>query len=438
MMKAILKKVKVKSRDSLKFLFVKLTVVINQPTLTALVLARLASRLGQGNQYRVLVMGRSIFTDDIRAMVEFSGQIEYQIIHLSFFQVIFDHFVSKSSQAKITESNYHNVKEGVEGQQRYYRYLEKMFGPLKQRLGFQAVISGNIGYIVQQELAKVCLEKNVAFVVLHKEAVVVSQAYDNFLNVYKHHHFFGHKVMFYNNQCLQGFLHLNIPGLTTEKAVCVGIPRFDNYFLKKYSDQEPLNQVVFFSFLPRYSSRFLTSDHDILDKVESKAIDFFKIVYECANKHPEINFIVKTKMSSQYVDFPSKILYDSYQNGLPNVSIVNSGDPSKLIYESMAVIGFNSTTLIEALIAGKKIISPYFGDILTDRDWSFFQKYDDLVCYAKKAEDLEKYLFNKSDNSGYSEDTKKTFLEEYISTSAGGASQRAELEIIKTINNLSK
>ncbi|NUM25124.1 MAG: hypothetical protein HUU49_00700 [Candidatus Buchananbacteria bacterium] len=434
----MIKKIKVKLRDSFKFLLVKLTVVINQPALTALVLAMFASRLGQKNQYRVLVMGRSIFTDDIRSMVEFSGQIEYQVIHLSFFQVIFDHFVSRTDRTKITESNYHNVTDGVIGRQRYRAYLEKMFEPLKQRLGFQAVISGNIGYIVQQELAKICLEKNVAFVVLHKEAVVVSQAYGNFLNVYKHHHFMGHKVMFYNKQCMQGFLDLHIPGLTPDKAVCVGIPRFDNYFLRKEPDERVVNQVVFFSFLPRYSSRFLTTNEATLQNIETRAIEFFKIVYECAQRHPEVHFIVKTKMSFQYVDFPTKILRTFYPDGIKNLSIVNTGDPSELIHNALAVIGFNSTTLIEALIAGKPIISPYFGDIITDRDWSFFQKYSSLVCYAQTSEDLENCLFNKSNNLGYSDDTKKAFLEEYISISHGGASKFAEAEIIKTITNLSK
>lgn len=234
-------------------------------------------------------------------------------------------------------------------------------------------------------------------------------------------------------------MDLHIPGLTSEKVVCVGIPRFDNYFLKQdTSSGSDLSQVVFFSFLPRYSSRFLTTDPEALDKIEAKAVKFFKLVYECAYRHPEINFVIKTKMSSQYVDFPTKILQEVYPGGLSNINIVNSGDPSELIYSSMAVIGFNSTTLIEALIAGKKIISPYFGDILTNQDWSFFQKYNSLVSYVETIGDLEECLFNKNNNSGYSKDIKKAFLEEYISISVGGASKKAEEEIIKTINNLPK
>lgn len=412
-------------------LAIKASLWLHWPGATAGFFALAAKSLNSGAEYKVLCLGRSIFDDDIRAMVEFSAQINYQIIHLQYFQMIFDHFTDKIDRQQLTESNYHIVEHCAAGKIKYRQYLAKMIPKLRRLLKFQAVISGNIGYIVQQELARVCAEINVPFVVLHKEALVVLSAYGNFLQNYKHHHFVGTKVLFYNRQCMKGFLELNLPGLSLEKAGLVGIPRLDNYFQKK-TDVNEENLVVFFSFIPRFSCRFLTSDEERLKKIDEKGREFFISVMEFAGKHPELTFIVKTKMAAQYLDYPSRILYELFPGGLANLSIVNSGDPAALIKRAKIVIGFNSTTLVEALIAGKKIAMPDFSDIMAGEAWSFFEEHPGLVKSAKSAQDLEDCL-NAPADMGRVSGAKNDFLEKYISTATGGASARTEKNIIDLI-----
>ena len=143
-------------------------------------------------------------------------------------------------------------------------------------------------------------------------------------------------------------------------------------------------------------------------------------------------------MAGQYFNYPNKILVDNFKKNIDNLIITNTGDSSRLIKDSVAVIGLNSTTLVEAIIADKVIIMPYFGDIINNQPWSFFDQHPALIKYAKNLKELENYILLDYSDYKYDEEIKKDFLEKYISTSIGNASLRAENEIIKEINKFNK
>ena len=172
----------------------------------------------------------------------------------------------------------------------------------------------------------------------------------------------------------------------------------------------------------------------IWQKIDERALGFFKAVMQFAKNNLDWKVIIKTKMAGQYFDYPMKIYQEHFGGSLPNLEIINTGDPSQLIVDSRVVLGFNSTTLIEAIITGKPIICPDYGGIILDREWSFFQRYPQLAHHIRGFEDLESAIQHSS-VFRYDEKIKNVFLEEYISTTSGGASERAESEIIKTIEN---
>lgn len=413
---------------------IRLTVILDRPRLTAWVFSLIPGRAEAGKGIRVLCFGRSIFTDDIEAMKAYGGRIDYPIVHLQYFYVLYDYFTDPQERKSITESNYHAADFCKAGKLEYRDYLRKMMPWLLRYLKFDAAISGNIGYVVQQEFAVVCEEFNVPFIVLHKEAVVVPAVYGNFLAIYRHHHFKGSKALFYNRQCMQGLLDLNIPGLTQDKVELTGIPRLDRYFHANANPAIDDNLIVMFSFIPRFSCRFLTSDEKLLEAIDRRGQEFFAAVMRYAAKHPEKRLIIKTKMAAQYPEYPKRIMSSLFPEGLPNVQIVNSGDPSELIGRASVVIGFNSTTLIEAILAGKKIVSPDFSDIFGDQPWSFFDAHPGLVSYVKTVEDLDSIASSSSGPVRHDVSERNDFLETFISTATGGASKRVEEAIIKTVN----
>ncbi len=431
-------KIKIKVKKLCFNSLIKLSVMLNLPGMTAWLFAILSVTRDQRHKYTVLVLGRSIFYDDIAAMKEFSGQLNYRSVHLDYWQIIFGHFTDPVACANLSEATYHIDESSRESKKKYYEYLSKMFPYLQKYMPFEVVLTGNIGYIVQQELSRVCEDNHIPFIVLHKEAVVLPEDYQKFVNTYKDRKFLGAKMLFYNKMCRDGFLGLNLPGLLPEKAVLVGIPRLDQTFKKQAIGQGFQKQVVLFSFLPRYSLRFMDLPEAQLQKIDDRSLQFFKAVMEFAQRHSDFKVIIKTKMAGQYFKYPTNIYQEHFNGAIANLQIVNTGDPSRLIADSTVVLGFNSTTLIEAMITGKPIICPDYGDIITDREWDFFQRYPQLAYHVRSLPDLENVIMREAPNFVYQEAAKNSFLDEYISTNSGGASKRAESEIIQTIVNYSK
>ena len=158
---------------------------------------------------------------------------------------IFSHFLSAADTQDLTEFNYHSRRFPDGGNEKYYHYLLQLLPRLQRRLGFHAVLTGNIGYFEQQEIIRACRELKIPFIVLHKEAMDV---YGGYLNLYKNYRFDGDRILFYNEKIKDALLALNIPGVTADKVRVVGIPRLDAYF-QDLAKPPRDKTVLFFSLL---------------------------------------------------------------------------------------------------------------------------------------------------------------------------------------------
>lgn len=157
---------------------------------------------------------------------------------------------------------------------------------------------------------------------------------------------------------------------------------------------------------------------------------------EFAARHPEITVVIKTKAAFYYLDYVKEIYkrHFSKSKPLPNLIMTNAGDPVGLIRNSFAVLGFSSTTLIEAVIAGKIIISPNFGDLLTSqRTWDYFARHPELIVYVRSKEELDDRLLQAQSSQLPPTEKRLEFLKDLIYLPDGRASQRAEEAIIQVI-----
>lgn len=429
-------KVKRKLRYLLFLSLIKIGLNFNSIFISKLAFGFAVKKIGDKKDIKVLCFGRSIFLDDIAAMARHSKKIQYLSIHLPYWQEVFDYFTEKSERKKLTEHNYHVSNYCQEGKRKYYLFMKRLIPELKKYFKFEAVISGNFGYIVQQEVARVCKEKNIPFFVLHKEAIVVLDSYERFVGRYKDLKFLGSKILFYNDFAKNGILKQKIDGLTPQKAKTVGVPRLDNYFYdkkQKNCDISSIKQVTFFSFYPRDSFKHMTKDENILKKIEQRSVEFHKNVMSFAEKHSEYKVVIKTKAASYFIDYVNDI-YKSFNRKITNLKITNSDNATDLIKNSSVLLGFNSTIFIEGMIVNKVLISPDFGDILKNKIWSLFDQWPSLIYNIKDYNELEDILLNPSKYKISNEPEKNDFLKTYTFSSVGGACNRAEEEIIKTIN----
>ncbi len=415
---------------------IKFGLIINSPIIVAISFSLIAKKYGNNSKYRVLCFGRSIFLDDIAAMAIYGKKIQYLSVHLPFWQVIFDYFTDKTEREKLTEGNYHATDYCREGKRKYYMFMKKLIPVLVKFCNIDAFASGNICYIVQQEAARVCAEMKITFIVLHKEAIVVLDSYERFVGRYKDLKFLGSKILFYNDFAKNGILKQKIDGLTPEKAKTVGVPRLDNYFYDKKQKNRDINsikQVTFFSFYPRDSFAHMTNDEKILKKIEQRSVEFHKNVMSFAEKHTDYKVIIKTKTASYFINYVNDI-YKSFNKKITNLKITNFDNPTDLIKNSSVLLGFNSTIFIEGMIIDRILVSPDFGDIIKNQTWSLFDRWPLLIYNVKDYNALEDILLNPNKYKVSNELEKNDFLETYTFSSVGGACNRVEGEIIKTIN----
>jgi len=425
---------KIKRRLCGSFLFriiLKFSLYLDVPWLTALLLSFKSRPVNSSATYTVLCLRKTVFMDDVEAMAVFGEKIRYINFPREDLNYMLKYFIKgDKDREKLTEANYHTGGFCQEGKGKYYSYLKRMIPSLQRMINFDAILAGNLGYLSQQELAKLSEERGIPFIVLHKEGMVVQDRYRDFANMYKNHKFVGAKMLLINRNIQKAMLDVGVRGLSEDKDSVVGIPRLDFYFDVKKGITK---QVVFFSFYPPNAFRFFVQDKKMYERLVERSSDFHKLVMDFALRHEDIKVVIKTKFAKHYFQYAKGVFATNFNEPIDNLVITNIGSPRELIQQSMAVLGFLSTTLIEAIIAGRVIVSPYFGDLVLGTSWDYFGEYPELVNYARSVRDLEEFVFNPDKYLQYDSEYKNDFLRERIFEPDGKASLRAEDAIVRAI-----
>lgn len=409
--------------------FFHLTLRCNMPELAGLYVCLIAKKMNPSKKYRVLCLGRSIFMDDVRAMIRFSGTVQYVYFHKGLLKSVVKHFIPSPA---LTERNYHVAPEYASGRKKTYAFVARMFRVMHALLRFDAVLSANFGYVDQQELFRVCRRKSVPAIVLLKEGIWMNAFPDNLMDNYQGWRFLGANMLVIN-EAVKRYMVRYISGVEDDLVEPVGIPRFDYY---RALSKPPGQQVVLFSFLPE--DYFLGEINETVRAgIAQVAEQFHRDVMAFARAHPACRVVIKTKVAGHYVDYVRDIYAKYFDSPMPdNLVLTSKAEPRGLIAASRAVLGFNSSTLVEALLAGRNIITPYFHDVLPQQTWDiFFMKYPGLVQYAKTYADLERSLLARELQCTADAAQKKLFFEEYLCSADTPASERAERAIVAAIEN---
>jgi hypothetical protein len=178
---------------------------------------------------------------------------------------------------------------------------------------------------------------------------------------------FGGTKLMVGTDTLKNLL-ISLNYISREKIVVTGMPRFDDIF--RYTKSEPSGSnneslVLFFSFFVGTIRKHDTEGlypackgfRRLFDQVHSTAAQF-------AINNPNINVVIKMKWYSGN----AKINLDrAIRSGtglspsqIQNLKITDDIPAQELIKKSRVVIGFNSTTLIESILYGKRVIIPSF------------------------------------------------------------------------------
>jgi len=381
-------------------------------------------KINNGSSLNVLCIGRAIFDEEIEEMSNNSGKVNYLVIPKIIFISIFHfHFHWKD----FDHINYHADKNLDFEKKAYKNFLDNFLTSLFKDLSIDAVISANYVYSWQQELATICLERQIPFIVLHKEGMTSPSQYKNLVDTYTNGKFIGSRMLVYNDNIKNALLDANIKGITKNNIVTVGVPRFD-----KYSSIGAIGgDVVFFSFYMEDKLRHISLSETAKSELLNKSINFHLEIMKFAKQSQHINVTIKTKGGKRYLDYVLNIAKSNRLENLHNLKITNMGTPYELIQDAFLVGGLNSSVLLEAMLAKRQVFMPNFKNSLFE---DYFIGNEDVVNYVRSSEDLIKCV-NELSNKEYSKERGNLFLKEFISIPDGMSSNRAENEIILTIKN---
>lgn len=427
---------------------------LNSPKLSALILVLLTNKLNGKKKYRVLCLGRSIFYDDIRALIAFGNNIQYLYFHKILLGKIVRYMIPFSLDPSIIpgylESDkrenigsedgvtYHLDPRYNSGKKRVHEYMSKMFPILHRILKFDAVMSGNYVYVDQQEFLKICEEKHIPGIILNKEGFMSYYVKDgeNYGLGQRACKFIGAKMLFVNDHVKRHELkYLN--GLVEEKTITVGIPRYDFYIKNPNSH---LKQVVLFGFLlSEYIKNWLELKENLefVNKCNKISEKFYKNIIEFAVNHPDYRVIIKLKgPAPRYKEPLDKVICKHFDGiKIANLEITSRAHTDKLILDSRAVLGYNSAVLLEALLANKTIISPDFGNLKT---FDYFHETPNFVFYSNKYAEIEKIILNYKDYESPNIEEKRKLCEGLFFKIDGKSSERTTQAIISTIEEYKK
>jgi len=386
----------------------------------------ISTRIDRNSKYTVVCIGRPIFNEEINSIANNSGKINYLIIPKFIFISIFNHHFN---YIPFDHVNYHKDSRFNREKAAYRSSLNKFLNFFLNIVAADAFMSANYVYSWQQELAVLCQKKKIPFIVLHKEGMTSKTEYKNLVNTYTNGNFIGSKLLVYNNNIKNSLLNADIKNISCNNVIVVGVPRFDDYYkLCKPSG----NQLTFFSFYIEDKTRHVGISEDLtLAGLHRESLKFHMEIMKFAERNNEIQVTIKTKASMRYLDYVKNIAKRHGFDNLENLIITNHGSVFNLIQDSLFVIGLNSSVLIEALIANRRIITPRFHDNIAFED--YFQDYEELVFYADSCENIESIVFQGSEKM-VDKGLKNNLLKDFISTPDGKSSVRVEDEIILSVN----
>ncbi|OGV50877.1 MAG: hypothetical protein A2X49_05535 [Lentisphaerae bacterium GWF2_52_8] len=252
-------------------------------------------------------------------------------------------------------------------QKRLRGYLKKLIAPLFKKLRIDGVLGVTPYYRQDYDWGAAASELGYPYIILNKESLVgsVQSRRDEAARYSKMEPFSGAHIIVHNENMRKVFL-ASQGYITAEKLSALGCIRMDQ-FLRKIREWKPVSgtpkQVILFSF--HYCADLSIDDYF---NREVGYVKFFENVHasfaRAAQKHPDVQFIIKTKWGSKWFE---EVNYVLRKNGIdpesvPNLRITDAKNVHELMFASTVVVSYASTTILEAAVAGKPVIIPFFDE----------------------------------------------------------------------------
>ena len=347
------------------------------------------------NNKNLIILEKSHGIEDFRvAYNKRDHNLNIYVLQRKLFNIIFKKVFK--NRAPELRDNYYVINDYQlkNRQDELLSLLNSILANLSRFINISAFVSFNFKYYAERELHKACKKNNIKFIACHKECNVFDGELDYYkkilINIDK---FQGDLITVYNERYKNLLIEAKV--FDKEKIIVTGMPRADIFFNKIDNKEE---HILIFLISTKRSLKYIYEsklDNKISDK--EKSLNWDKLAFETihsilqvAKNYPNLKFTFKTKVKKDLQTAEQQKLINKFN--LDNCKIVYGGNSINQIKNSKFVIGFNTTGIIESLIAGKKVLTPYF-DIEKDE---FKKKFilDDynLALKAKNTDEFKNLL----------------------------------------------
>lgn len=414
------------------------------PLMTAIVWRLALVPLKIGNKTttenkRIIVLNKLGGTDDIIAAYKNSlSDIEFFLLRRTLVRTVFNRYLEN----KVQHWDYINKDPRIEeSKKNYCDYLIRVIYYLNKLWSFSAIISFNVVYAPERELAKAMSKSGIAFIVLHKECVKTESqfmaceyGYQNQVGPYT-----GSKICVYNQAEKESMVKGNLA--LPEQIAIVGAPRLDySHEIRKVKKVETVRKIIlYYSIFEQAGLPYLDKKW-VFDKCSKNykggALNWQKIamrtcegLVELARENPHIQIIFKVKQGY--------IMRKLGSNTPNNIECITEGLGHNLLFKADVVVGLNSTALIEAIASGKPVVTSLIGIDQMQNSSKFLYDMGSAEKRVYTKEELKFELISqlgKPPSSGLLTKETKAFLDRFVGNSDGMAGARLRNFISETIH----
>lgn len=398
------------------------------------------------NKPTILALQPSRFRGDLQILAD-SGQFTVLKVPFEWQCKILALFWSKQFRKQFDHIEYYNPDgdEFLVAIQRDLRaFLRKFLSSLYARLKIDCVIGAAIHYKQDYDWGLVSDEIGIPYIVLHRENLATAP---------------GHVARFYSlSKMLNGFRgsHIVVQNDTVKDAYirsgyvnpenisALGCLRMDG-FVRRVKETDKLSghrkKVVLFSFT--YATGLLGMMGHFPKNRDVGLANLFEHVHvaiaQLALQNSDVDFVIKPKWGGGWIDEVNYVFqkYGIRAQDIGNLSITADANVHELILESDVVCGFGSTTLLEAAIAAKPVIFPYFDEALKPEYADFVQFSDHLHLFdvAHSPDEFKALIAERLHHPMVDEECmaeRYAVFEKYVSSMKGDALDK----YVKVINQV--
>ncbi|MHA6327199.1 hypothetical protein [Roseivivax sp. CAU 1753] len=321
-----------------------------------------------------MVMMRASFDKDIAALSEHTG-LGFVIVRKGFvrFQQIF------LPSERREQTYYQTATKPFSGDRDPQAiYAAELLDQARRHAPIVGVLSANIDYWQDVGLKYQCRRQNLVFGVLCRENAVIPKIVA--LNYARYadssYRFDGDFVVMAGQISAQMLRDAGVAN--PDRIYATGLPRYDVWHTT--SVEQNRQYITLLTFSKGYRA-----DHTFQEVLDI----FIQSATSCTNS--DLTFLIKTKDAED-----TRRLKNTLRRRMsPNVVIDDKIPMTRALSRSRIILGYNSLSLIDALLSGAKIILPGWGECLTTGELCMYPKNERserFFTYADTAATLIRLL----------------------------------------------